>query len=279
LSVVITPQAMSKGIEFTGVNLTPKAEKTGATVVLKVFWKTTAFWSDSDIAEYHEQAPNIIERLMVEQYWNREGAVSNNKFTCEDFALRVLCEFASKRGLPVVLKTGVRTYKNMEVYNPEQHDKYSSTMYGFSEMVMLTYGAPDMQRVDENTVAVAEVGVLKPGDILALIRDIPMKTRAHHIQMAFKVAATRVDIRQGNTGGWSTQPWTAVRNVMGKNMADPQNEGYAGMPIESGYFEKVVVGWDYHNLSANSFKNDYLKNFDLFRWNFFEFNGMCGKPA
>lgn len=51
------------------------------------------------------------------------------------------------------------------------------------------------------------------------------------------------------------------------------------MPIESGYFEKVVVGWDYHNLSANSFKNDYLKNFDLFRWNFFGFNGMCGKPA
>jgi hypothetical protein len=251
------------------IALTPKADKNPKKVIYKVFWKTTAFWTETDISDYHKEAPEIAERLIVEKYWNKDGAVSGNKFTCEDFALRLLCEFASKRGLPVKLKTGVRTYRNMENYTAAQHDRYSSHMYGFCEMVMLTYGAPDMQRVGVNTLAVDTVEALLPGDILAqaLDRDI-----AHHIQIAVNITASKLEIRQGNTGGVSVRPVTTVKKWLGANMADPQNSGYAGMPIEIGYYTKDAVGWTYRNETTGSVTADLLKIFLFYRWNFMEFN-------
>lgn len=253
------------------IALTPKADPVGKKVTYKVFWKTTAFWTDADIAAYHDEAPLIAEKLINEKYWDKNGAVKNNKFTCEDFALRVLCEFASKRGLPVKLKTGVRTYRNMENYTAAQHDRYASNMYGFSEMVMLTYGAPDMQKVGENTLAVDAVESLMPGDILAQALDRPGDV-AHHIQVVVGINTSRIDIRQGNTSGWSTRPNTTFQRLIGSNMADPQNDGYAGMSIEKGFYEKAVVGWDYKNMAKGSTDEDFLKNFQLYRWNFMGFN-------
>ncbi|MBV4464507.1 hypothetical protein AB7M29_000487 [Pseudomonas sp. F-14 TE3623] len=251
------------------IALTPKADKAPKKVIYKVFWKTTAFWTEADIADYHREAPEISERLIVEKYWNKDGAISGNKFTCEDFALRLLCEFASKRGLPVKLTTGVRTYKNMENYSATAHDRYSSHMYGFCEMVMLTYGAPDMQRVGVNTLAVETVEALLPGDILAQALD---RGIAHHIQIAVNITASKLEIRQGNTGGISVRPVTTVKKWLGANMADPQNSGYAGMPIESGYYTKDAVGWTYRNETTGSVTADLLKIFLFYRWNFMEFN-------
>ncbi|SFQ72878.1 hypothetical protein SAMN03159489_05109 [Pseudomonas sp. NFPP07] len=253
------------------IALTPKAEPTPKKVTYKVFWKTTALWTDVDIAAYHDEAPLIAEKLISEQYWDKNGAISNNKFTCEDFALRMLCEFSAKRGLPVKLKTGVRVYRNMENYNAAEHDRYASNMYGFSEMVMLTYGAPDMQKTGENTLPVAAAENLMPGDILAQALDRPGDI-AHHIQVVVGVSATRIDIRQGDTGGWSTRPYTTFKRMIGSNMADPQNDGYAGLAIGKGFYEKKPVGWSFHNLVRNSTREDFLKIFQLYRWNFMGFN-------
>lgn len=253
------------------IALTPKADPVGKKVVYKVFWKTTAFWTDADIAAYHEEAPSIAEKLINEQYWDKSGAVKNNKFTCEDFALRVLCEFASKRGLPVKLKTGVRTYRNMENYTAAQHDSYASNMYGFSEMVMLTYGAPDMQKVGDNTIAVDTAEALLPGDILAQARD-RFQDLAHHIQMVVSVSESEIEIRQGNTSGASFRPVTTVQKWLGANMADPQNSGYAGMPIEKGYYRKNGLSWTYNNPKTGVVTPDFLKIFLFYRWNFMGFN-------
>lgn len=253
------------------IALAPKADKTPKKVTYKVFWKTTAFWTDADIADFHNDAPLIAETLINEKYWNREGAVANNRFTCEDFALRVLCEFASKRGLPVKLKTGVRTYRNMENYTAANHDRYASNMFGFSEMVMLTYGAPDMQRVGENTLAVDSVEGLSPGDILAQAKDRPGDL-AHHIQMVVRITETELEIRQGNTSGASFRPVTTIQKWMGSNMADPQNSGYAGMLIDTGLYRKAGAGWNYKNLSTGSMAEDFLSIFLFYRWNFMEFN-------
>ncbi|WP_085685961.1 MULTISPECIES: hypothetical protein [unclassified Pseudomonas] len=253
------------------VALTPKADKTPKKVTYKVFWKTTDFWTDTHIADYHKEAPEIAERLIVEKYWTKDGDIKGNKFTCEDFALRLLCEFASKRGLPVKLKTGVRTYRNMENYTAAEHDRYVSHMYGFCEMVMLTYGAPDMQRVGVNTTTIETAEALLPGDILAQALDRP-KDIAHHIQIAVTISDSKIEIRQGNTGGISVRPFTTVQKWLGSNMADPQNSGYAGMPIEKGNYTKSGTGWTYRNESTGSVAEDFLKKFLFYRWNFLEFN-------
>ena len=144
-------------------------------------------------------------------------------------------------------------------------------MFGFSEMVMLTYGAPDMQRVGENTLAVDSVEGLSPGDILAQAKDRPGDL-AHHIQMVVRITETELEIRQGNTSGASFRPVTTIQKWMGSNMADPQNSGYAGMLIETGLYRKAGAGWNYKNLSTGSMAEDFLSIFLFYRWNFMEFN-------
>src|SRR5690606_33718271 len=233
--------------------------------------KTANFWTDAAVREYHASAPEIADRLVREQYWDKNGNIRNNKFTCEDFALRVLCEFASSHQLPVKLKTGVRTYRNMEIYQPDEHDRYLSHMYGFAEMVMLTYGAPDMQRVGENVMALQSPAELLPGDILAQAHDRPGNV-AHHIQLAMQVSADQIEIKQGNTSGISVRPFTTVQRLLGSNMADPQNDGYAGMPIESGVYNRNGSSWNYRNLSTGSSREDFLRIFQFYRWNFMGFN-------
>lgn len=258
-------------LSVRAVPLTPNADQAGKPIKLKVFWRTTSYWTDVDIQDFQAQVPAIVQRLIQEQYWDRDGSIQNNRFTCEDFALRVLSEFAASRGLPVKLVTGTRTYRNMEVYNAAEHDRYVSHMYGFAQMVMLTYGAPDMQRVGKNVVAVAAEADLLTGDLLAQAHDRPTGT-AHHIQVVVGVSTSTIDIRQGNTSGVSVRPVTTLKKWLGSNMADPQNSGYAGMPIEKAFYKKSAVGWDYTNVTHGASRADFLKVFEFYRWNFMGFN-------
>ena len=68
--------------------LTRKADKAPHIVKLKVFWKTTKKWETADIEDFRHAVPQIAERLRTEQYWNKDGDIRSNKFTCEDFADR-----------------------------------------------------------------------------------------------------------------------------------------------------------------------------------------------
>lgn len=253
------------------IALVPSAQASESRIRLKVFWRTTNFWDEAVIEEYHRFAPGIAERLVAEKYWDKNGSIKSNRFTCEDFAIRLLCEFAAERKLPVKLRTGARTYRNMELYQPQEHDRYLSHMYGFSEMVMLTYGAPDMQRVNENVIALTSPEELLPGDILAQAYDRPGNL-AHHVQVVTSIAPEFIEIRQGNTIGISVRPFTTVQRLLGSNMADPQNDGYAGMPIEQGAYAKRDSAWNYQNLTTGSVREDFLKIFQLYRWNFMGFN-------
>ena len=258
-------------LTMRSVALTPKADQVGKEVVLKVFWATTDHWDETYIASYHEEVPSIAEQLLSPQYKNEAGESKDNEFTCEDFAIRVLAEFARKYGLPVKLTTGVRTYRNMEKYSPAHHSSYKSDHYGFAEMVMKSYGARDMQKVDVNTIVVASPAELKPGDILAQARDTD-KGIAHHIQLAVDVDNERIDIRQGNADLPIIRPFTWIVSAFGMNMADPQSILYAGVPVEKGYFEKKGETWTYRNPGTGAEREDYLAVFELYRWNFLEFN-------
>ncbi|WP_374595491.1 hypothetical protein, partial [Aquabacterium sp.] len=205
----------------------------------------------------------------TEQYWNKNGDIKHNRFTCEDFAIRLLCEYACQHGLPVKLTTGVRTYRNEEPLRPGEHERYGSSLYGFTEMVMLSYGAPDMQRVGVNTVAVSSADELHAGDVLAQARD--RNNSAHHIQVVVMHQADRLSIYQGNSGIGNVLS-LAYRAVL-KNPADPQDGTYTGQPIEIGEYTKVDKDrWRYENKTVGTRHDDFLKLFMLYRWNFMGFN-------
>ena len=270
------PQPQAAAAPNQKIPLTPKAQTKGVKVRLRVFWRTTKVWSPELVAQFQQQALPIAQRLRVEQYWRHDGRVLQNRFTCEDFALRVLFEFASAQGLPVKLTTGERTYRNMEVYDADKHDEYAANLYGFSHMVMCTYGAPDMQRLGVNTLAAAGPNDLLPGDILALAHDTKGAAtggRAHHIQMVVSHTPARIDIFQGNSDSTIHRPITWLNKLIGRNGADPAQDAYAGMPVETGqYTSNGKGGWDYVNHKSGNGSKDFLKMFDLVRWNFMEFN-------
>lgn len=260
----------------SAIALTPKDDKQGVKVKLKVFWKTTKFWTSADVADFQKSVPSIAERLRTERYWNKDGDIRSNKLTCEDFAIRMLCEYAATKELPVKLTTGVRTFRNMEGYSSAAHDRHASNIYGFSEMVMLSYGASDMQRVDVNTLSVAKPEELLPGDILALAHDAKGKASggiAHHIQAVVAKSDKAIAIYQGNSDYTIHRPLTWINKLFGRNSADPQQDAYAGLPIERGIYTDNGKGrWDYVNTVTNNSSSDFIKYFDLLRWNFMEFN-------
>jgi uncharacterized Zn-binding protein involved in type VI secretion len=251
--------------------LKPRPQKTFVTdePQFKIFWQTARPWAPADVLDYQKQVPSIAERLRTEQYWNKNGEIKSSRFTCEDFAIRILCEYAKQHGLPIKLTTGVRTYKNVESYRANEHERYASNVIGFAEMVMLTFGASDVQRVGSNSIAVAQPEDLRSGDLLAQVRD--RQNRAHHIQVVFSKSDNQIDIYQGNSGAgnWAS----AAYRLVGTNPADPKDESYTGKPVEIGQYRKATgTSWDYTNKTSGTKRNDFLKNFEFFRWNFMEFN-------
>ncbi len=255
--------------------LTPKSDTQPHVVKLKVFWKTTRKWTDASIADYHASVSMLAEQIMAEQYWTRQGDIHSNRFTCEDFALRVLIQYAASNGLPVKLVDGVREYRNMEIYGKPEHDRYDSSMYGFADMVELTYGAPDMQRAGVNTVRVSGPDALLPGDILALAKDwkgMHSGGSAHHVQLVVASSERSISIYQGNSDSTIHRPITWFNKILGRNAADPRQPAYAGRSIEMGTFVKSENGWNYENVKTHTRQSDYLRFFEIYRWNFAEFN-------
>jgi hypothetical protein len=255
--------------------LTAKTNTRPHVVKLKVFWKTTRKWTVADVMDYQAQVPFLAEKIRTEQYWDRNGSVRTNRFTCEDFAVRVLIQYAASKGLPIKLVDGVRTYRNMEVYGQAEHNKYDSSLYGFADMVELTYGAPDMQRINANTVVVADADEIRAGDILALAKDLKgqmSKGLAHHIQLVVSKAPDSINIYQGNSDDTIHRPITWINRILGRNGADPQRSAYAGLPVEMGIFSKSGSAWHYRNMQTGKAQSDYLKYFEIYRWNFMEFN-------
>lgn len=246
--------------------LTRKEDETPHTCKLKVFWKTIRAWSDADVADYCAAVPRLAEA----------SRLSGRRFTCEDFALELLSLFASSRGLPVKLVDGVREYRNMDIYDPDYHENYPQSPRGFVSMVMVSFGAPDIQRIGQNTFPLSNPSELRPGDILALARDSKGQAtggRAHHIQVVTGTSDARIDIYQGNSDWRIHKPITWANRLLGGNSADPGQGAYAGMAPETGQFTRGAGGrWDYRNNNTGSTQTDFLKLFELYRWNFMEFN-------
>lgn len=263
-------------------SLTPKSNKNPNVIKLKIFWKTTKKWTVADINNYRKSVPSITESLKQEEDWYPDGSSGKAKFTCEDFAIMVLVKFASKNGLPLKLKTESGLYRNIDLFDIEKNGKYVANEIGFAHMVMTTYGAPDMQRIKQNTMQIYKVANLKSGDILAedhdakgwLSRLLGNKTpTAHHIQVVVSRTFNTINIYQGNSNNQIHRPLTTIHKLMGENSADPEDATYAGLTVEMGRYASNADGtWNYINFNTKKQYTDKLKDFDMFSWNFMEFN-------
>ncbi|MEX3690843.1 hypothetical protein AB3X91_11640 [Paraburkholderia sp. BR14263] len=246
--------------------LTRKEDESPHTCRLKVYWKTTKEWTPADIRAYHASIPQLAE----------SARVSGRRFTCEDFALELLCEFASTRGLPVKLTDGVREYRNMDIYDPNYHENYPQTPRGFTTMVMVSFGAPDIQRSGSNTERLSSASDLLPGDLLALALDAKGRAsgnRAHHVQVVVEKTDAKIRIYQGNSDWTIHKPITWFNQALGRNSADPDQSAYAGMSPETGQFTRINgIQWDYRNSITGHEETDFLRYFEFYRWNFMEFN-------
>jgi hypothetical protein len=246
--------------------LTRRDDETPHTCKLKVYWRTVREWTPSGVDEYHAAVPLIAEAAVV----------SGKRFTCEDFALELLCTFASQRGLPVKLSDGVREYRNLDIYDSDFHENYPQTPRGFTSMVMVSFGAADIQRAGINTVQLSHPTDLLPGDILALAHDGKGQAtggRAHHIQVVSRIDRVQIDIVQGNSNWQIHKPVTWVNKLFGRNAADPEQRAYAGMKPETGrYTRGGAERWNYRNNRTGNTESDFLKCFEFYRWNFMEFN-------
>ncbi|MDR8726510.1 hypothetical protein [Burkholderia pseudomultivorans] len=251
---------------------TPTGDTSPKIVVaqFKTFWKTLREWTDADIDEYHRTVEQLARQIQTETYWDRKGTTRANRFTCEDFALRILIQFSALRGLPIKLTTGVRSYRNVEIYGESEHHRYDSTMYGYADMVSLTFGAPDIQRTGSNTTRLQTPESILPGDMLVQAND--RAGIGHHVQLVTRVSPSSISIMQGNSSGAIVRPLTTIMRIIGRNRADPQNASYAGMRVEEGRYTLSTSGWDYRNNTTGAEAQDFLRQFQLYRWNFAEFN-------
>ncbi len=254
------------------VALTEKKETKGVKVPLKVFWKTSKFWEAADVEKYRIAAPHIALRLKDNfAEWRADGSV-NKTFTttCEDFAIRVLVEFAFQNNLPVKITSGAGTFRNMEALDPA--DETQANVYGFMQKAMGSCAAQDMLN-DSNTKAVKNE-VVRPGDLLVEMND---KNRARHVQVAINNTGSDIRVIQGNQKYlypyramyWITRKLTSNNS---HSVSDPSSMGYEGMELGEAHFTKSADKWNYKNMKTGRVVQNYLGNFVGREWNFFEFN-------
>jgi RHS repeat-associated protein len=172
-------------------------------------WKPTNSWNDKMIDKFQNYVLNKVKDF-----------INNGKeYTCEDFALSTLMDFASENGLPVSIKNGSGTLSS----NSDDFDNASE----FKNAVLKNTGAKDLQR-PENTVA-ADSKNLLPGDVLVLRNS---EGQGHHVQVVTSTSKNTVNIAQGNSGIANKIPGSSY--VFGAG--NPRSPFYTGTHVETGTY-------------------------------------------
>jgi RHS repeat-associated protein len=205
-------------------------------------WNITNQWNNDYITGYFKYVINQTQKYID----------AGQQFTCEDFALSLLIDYASTNGLPVTIQNGSGTYD-------ARSDNYTD-MATFKNDVLMTTGARDLQNPN-NTIETKIMGS-KSGDIIINRND---NNIGHHIQV---ITAPEIDgvvgISQGNSGILN-----GVRVVSGVlNAGNPRSLFYTGKSIERGSYD--INAGVYFNQTTGKIINNYrtVKNIDVRRWNF-----------
>jgi RHS repeat-associated protein len=149
-----------------------------STQIVSSAWAINNIWDDKQIAAFRERLNSLISTMEAK----------GDKYSCEDFALSCIMNFAKERQLPFKWETGS---KNFDASNSQYSDADS-----FTKAVMDATGAIDFQR-NANT-SLTDKNNAKVGDIITLYNP------ASHVQVITATYGTpnvAIDIKQGNLSG------------------------------------------------------------------------------
>jgi hypothetical protein len=204
-------------------------------------WEIKKLWSAKEIGEYRDYA--AAEGV-------RKSGVA--RCTCEDLSIRLVTEYASANGLPVMFANGAYPAG----LSPLTHKNVTE----FVNKVLTSTGARDLSNYG---TAVMVAGTAKSdatslrqatkGDLILLYDPVG------HVQVVVSASSSVVKIVQGNT----YNPW-------GFNSSDPTHENYVGEIVaeKSHVLEASSGKWIYEG-SREVFKNDHgrLMIWDFDAWN------------
>jgi hypothetical protein len=163
-------------------------------------WDIVNQWNEDYINKYR-------------QFVASRASAYEGKFTCEDFALSLVIDFAFNNNLPLKIATGAGVFDAAS-------DQFQ-TMTEFKHEVLFHTGARDLQ--DYNTIA-EPLSEVKPGDLLLNRTETG---RAHHVQVVTSAKDGVIDISQGNYPRW---------NIFGFGSGDPFSPLYLGTDVQEGRY-------------------------------------------
>ncbi len=199
-------------------------------------WEVKNQWTDSYISSYRDF---VSKRA-------GEYQKKNERYTCEDLAIDLLIDFASKHSLPV-------SFVNLSGVYHTSSEKFQS-VEEFRSAVLTSTGAPDLLH---NTIAISKEE-LQPGDIILHYSE--SKKRVNHTQVVVNTDSEIISIKQGNFD------WGLIRNSANID----NSRRYIGSMIQDGLYLKKTG--DYYR---DGDKTQGLLNSKITygrEWNFDEFN-------
>jgi RHS repeat-associated protein len=212
-------------------------------------WEVKNKWNAEHIAGYQNAITTISDK------WVKESKT----FTCEDFALAILCQYAKENSLPLTIQNKSGTY-NQENYpagsTPEQRDFVYKK---FVDDVSSTSAAHDIAEYNGKFVGKGK-GALEnaeKGDLI--LHDSNYDGKFSHTQVVTNNSNKQVFTRQGDLKG----------HIFANS---PSHIFYGGKLIQKTVWD---LGKDSHkNYFKNTFKQSAIKNLNptLYKWDFQKFN-------
>lgn len=204
-------------------------------------WAITNSWNDHYISQYRDRVKDIGQKY-------RE---TGQKYTCEDFALSVLIDFASEHGLPVKIANGTGVY--------DARSNAYSDVESFKNDVLKSTGARDLQS-KKNTLPTNKPS---SGDIVVNRHANGM---GHHIQLVQGGDQECLFLYQGNSNFLNSVPGASRLGA-----SSPGSLLYAGKGIElavyntkTDYYTNVTTRKSTAGFSAKA-------NIEYRKWNFYGF--------
>ncbi len=218
-------------------------------------WEVKNKWNDKYISQYKSQLNSQINKL----------ANSGADYTCDDFALELIIDFASQNNLPFKWSTGSGWMMQTGVYDASDR-KYSS-VEEFKLDIKSHSGATDFE-IPFNTVQVPLQNV--QAGTMNVLTTLDGRTTANHIQVV-----TGTNTSGGIVSGFSaSQGNFRTGGLWGRKTGsdNPNSWRYLGVPIQTGNFDAVKNTWVSPQTGATSnFVGGHYKN-QYRDFNFANFN-------
>jgi hypothetical protein len=271
-------------MQLSTAAMTPKSDQQPVKLQCKVYWVHQHKWDANWEQQYHAAAPALAKEIQARKVdmstldtepidGSPTGGQDTNRFTCEDFAFEVLIEFASRKKLPLKIKTDSAIFKNVDPDYKSGSKTAPPTPAGFALDVAYATGAPDVLK---NSVPVAD-SQLNAGDLF-------VEFNGGHIQVVTGVSQNRIQIMQGNFPGPGETPkrkWTSYAELgpwlRATNDGNRESPNYLGSPVQDAVYEQRSGKWLYQRLygSYKDWDSDVWGTMNKHvRWDFAEFNKL-----